>query len=76
MLNENEARLIANSSAELIAEYGGTIDPRAMLWTNLLVTLAGVYGPKVLNYVAGREMRAREAEKARNNGQQQTTARA
>lgn len=75
MIEKSDATLIANASADLIAEYGGNIDPRAMLWTNLLVTLAGVYGPRTLRYLARRNMEAQaEAEKARANGRQQTTA--
>lgn len=55
ILNEQEARMIAEPAAALMTNYVGTRSPEAQLWVNLAMALGGVYGGKVLGgMIAGK----------------------
>lgn len=70
MIREEEAKLIAKNAADLMSTYGGSIDPRAMMWANLAMAMGSVYGPRVLHFYMRTKQEkaaARDAEIPRNS---------
>lgn len=64
-IDNEEAKLIANTSANVSRHYGAEMTQKAMDWTNLLAALGMVYGTRVF---AIRTRKADERAQARRNG--------
>lgn len=62
-IDESEAGMLAKASADIMAEYGGSIDPRAVLWTNFAMACMAVYGPRVVSIAARKKTEATKRDK-------------
>lgn len=62
--------MLADASAALMQEYGGAIDPRAVLWANFGMAAITVYGPRV----AALTLRKNRERYQREQQQQQQAA--
>jgi hypothetical protein len=47
VLDESEAKALADASAKVAAHYNHTIDPRTMAWVNLAMVAGGIYGTRI-----------------------------
>lgn len=79
-IDRDEARTLAKSAADVMILHGGSIDPRAMVWANLILAVGGVYGPRVgmlmMRKRAEKQEAIERADKERNPPQVHGVARA
>ncbi len=47
MLSEKEAKAYASAINEVSALYNHVVDPRVMVWGNLILTVGGIYGSRI-----------------------------
>jgi hypothetical protein len=65
LLTEAESTQIAKASVQLADTYDFGIDPRAMAWSNMILVLGSVYGPRALGiYLRLKNEREQQAKKA------------
>lgn len=65
-LDDKEAKLLAQSAAEVASHYNVEIDPKVMAWIGFFGVCGSIYGPRIAAMKIRKDMERREARKQAN----------